>query len=109
MNREADKRKIRKALKKGKRSAKTADELQRETGIENSRTQEPIRGMIRELIREGLPVGSLPKCGYWIIKTEKELKEVVENLKSRTKGIAKRVKDIEKAFETFYSNQKNVI
>lgn len=103
MSRETDKRKIKRALRAGKRFAKTADKLQRETGIENSRTQEPIRGMIRELIKEGLPVGSLPKCGYWIIKTEEELEEVIKNLKSRTRGITKRVKDIKKAFDSFYS------
>ncbi|MDP8216784.1 MAG: hypothetical protein P9L98_05660 [Candidatus Kaelpia imicola] len=56
MSKETDKKKIRRAFRKGKKSAKTADEIQRETGIESSRTQEPIRGMIRELIREGLPV-----------------------------------------------------
>lgn len=53
MSKEVEKRKIRRALKKGKRFAKTADQLQRETGIENSRTQEPIRALIKELIKDG--------------------------------------------------------
>lgn len=94
-----DKQKLKRALKKGRRFAKTADRLQKETGIEEGRTQEPIRGIIRELIQEGIPVGSLPRCGYWIIENEEELREVVKNLKNRGKGIHKRIKEIRQAFK----------
>ncbi len=103
MSKEADKRKIKRALKRGKRFAKTADELQVETGIQNSRTQEPIRALIRELIKDGLPIGSLPDCGYWIIENEGELNEVINSLKSRTKGINDRISEIREAFNSFYS------
>jgi hypothetical protein len=99
VNREIDKRKIRRALRIGKRNAKKTDKLQQETGIKKTgRMQEYVRAIIRELINEGLPIGSLPKCGYWIIENEKELEEVIKNLNSRTSGIDIRSKEIEDAF-----------
>ncbi len=100
MNKASGKEKIKKALKTGIANAKKADELQKETGVDNSRTQEPIRGIIRELIAEGLPIGSLPECGYWIIDNREELNRVIKNLKSRTKGIQSRIYEIRKAFRS---------
>lgn len=102
MSKTNDKKKVRNALRRGKRSAKTADTLQMETGIKKSRTQEPLREIIRELIAEGLPVGSLSACGYWIIADKSELKEVINSLKSRTRGINSRIKEIRLAFESYY-------
>lgn len=102
MSRDIDKKRIERALKKGKQFAKTADKLQEETGIESGRTQEPLREIIRELIKDGLPIGSL-QCGYWIIANKKELSEAIKNLKSRRKGIESRIKEIRKAFKNFYS------
>lgn len=105
MNKEIDMQKLKKVLRKGKNLAKKADKLQRETGIKSGRTQEPIRSLIKRLIKSGLPIGSLPKYGYWIIKNNKELEEVIENLKNRNKGVNNRIKEIREAFGNFY-NQK---
>lgn len=99
MGREEDKQKIRRLLKKGKQSAKHADLLAVQASIKDiGRTQEYVRSLIRELITEGLPVGSLPKYGFWIITTEEELREVTRSLKSRKRGIKKRIREIEEAF-----------
>lgn len=94
-----DKQKVKRALKKGKGNAKKADQLQKETGIASGRTQEPLRAIIRELIKNGLPVGSLPKYGYWIIANKPELNEVKRSLRNRINGVDDRIKDLVRAFK----------
>jgi len=93
-----DKQKVKRALRMGKGNAKKADRLQEETGIEWGRTQEPLRVIIRELIKDGLPVGSLPEYGYWIIANKSELNEVKQSLYNRITGIDDRIRDLVRAF-----------
>ena len=99
-NKQKNKQGIRKSLRLGKSRAKKADQLQKETGIQSGRTQEPLRAIIRELITDGLPIGSLPEHGYWIIANRAELREVKKSLKSRISGVDDRITDLERAFKT---------
>jgi hypothetical protein len=96
-----NKQKVKRALKTGKVNSKKADQLQNETDIKPSRTQEPLRAIIRELIKDGLPVGSLPKYGYWIIANKSELNEVKRSLRNRINGVDDRIKAIVRAFNAY--------
>lgn len=62
-----------------------------------SETEEIVREMIRELLEDGVPIGSCRK-GFFIISTADELAEVVAGLRARQEGIETRIHLISRAF-----------
>jgi hypothetical protein len=55
-------------------------------------TQEPTRDLIRDaIVNHGIPMGSAPQDGYFLIDTEEELNEAVTNLHQRIEGLQNRI------------------
>lgn len=94
------KRQVRKLLElrcRGKDSATRSSKIREAAGLPASLTEEIVREVIRELILDGLAIGSCAK-GYFVIQTQKELKEVVDGLRARQQGIETRIQLISHAF-----------
>lgn len=77
---------------KGKDSAITVSEIANRISSQNfGYSCAPIRAIIREIIEdEKLAIGSCVK-GYYLIETEEERHEVIDNLTSRVIGIRSRI------------------
>jgi hypothetical protein len=75
-------------------------DVRKNTGADPTRTDRLVRDLIRELIREGHPIGSCRK-GYFFIETRAELEEVLEDLRGREAGLRLRRKKLEEAFQEF--------
>lgn len=72
-----------------KSSSEIRDVLNLESG---GPTNEHVRDLIRDMIfNQGCLIGSLMfKKGYWVIKNEQELNNVVDQLNSRAEGVRER-------------------
>jgi hypothetical protein len=83
------------ALGDGKANSKHASDLEKNLDMDEGHTQEPTRDLIRDAIMNyRIPIGSTPRDGYFLINTEEELKEVVDNLKQRIRGIDDRIEGL---------------
>lgn len=78
---------------KGKRNAITTDQISQALQIHNSGTTGyPIRMAIKELIQKDLvAIGSCHR-GFYLIETEAERLQTVDNLISRQNGINSRIR-----------------
>ena len=74
----------------GKEKAEKSPKIRTMCALPASQTEEIVREMIRELLEDGVPIGSCAK-GYFVIETLEELTEVVEGLRSRIQGIETRI------------------
>lgn len=82
----------------GSENAQTSFEIVQRLNIDdNGRTKEMFRKIIRDLIKEGYPIGS-NNHGYYFINSLEELKRVVENLENRALKINDRKLEIIKNF-----------
>lgn len=91
---------IRAVLKenRGKNSAITSGEIRDEVGINDSHDTHPaVRDVIRQLIKEGLPVAS-SGSGYYVVRNDEELNEYVRSLKSRQNAIQERIDAVAEAY-----------
>lgn len=84
----------------GKENAITVQQIadminRHDLGLTNPKTRFEIKDIIK---REGLPIASCGK-GYYLINTEEEYLEYVEQLKGRIKGIELRLRILENAWE----------
>ena len=76
----------------GKANSKHAYELESNLDMDVGHTQEPTRTLIREaIVNNDMPIGSTPQAGYFLINTEAELDEAVNNLQQRIEGLKNRI------------------
>lgn len=66
-------------------------------GSDNGLTNPVARKAIRELIEDGMPIGSCGK-GYYLLVTKEEFDEYLKNLHGRIAGIRKRIIKVMGAF-----------
>lgn len=78
---------------KGKANALTVEEITRRLHIKKIGFTNPhVRKAIKEIIKDSqIPIGSCAK-GYFLIETENERLEVIDNLVKRQAGISTRIK-----------------
>lgn len=81
----------------GKALAATSPEIRKMCALPASETEEVVREIIRDLLEDGIAIGSCKK-GYFIIDTLEELTEVIEGLRARQEGIETRIRLIAKAY-----------
>jgi hypothetical protein len=96
------KARIRSTLRRGKANAILSNVIEDRIGIQKSRTAERVRGLIREMLDDGVPIGSCTK-GYFLIETAEELHEVLEDLRRREAGIRIRRQRIEEGYRAYCS------
>lgn len=85
-------------LHKGKRNAITSAKIAREIGINEDDTHAQTRALILECAEKyGLPLAANNK-GYYLITSQLEYDEYMENLDSRSAGIESRKRLITKNF-----------
>jgi len=71
----------------GKANAEHAYEIENRLDMNAGHTQEPTRDLIRDaIVNHEIPIGSTPQAGYFLIHTEEELDEAVNNLQQRIRG-----------------------
>ena len=79
-------------LEDGKSNSKHAPQLEESLDMDIGHTQEPTRDLIRDaIVSRDYPIGSLPRSGYFLIDTKKELDEAVGNLQRRIDGMQRRI------------------
>jgi hypothetical protein len=84
-------RRVFRALRKGRKYAKSADRICREARVpEERRTQLPTRAIIRELIKSGFPVLSCSR-GFYLPTKKEDIDEYVGSLYSRQGAIQERI------------------
>ena len=81
----------------GKGKAERSARIRMMCALPASETEEIVREMIRELLEEGVAVGSCSR-GYFIIQSMKELGDVLKGLRARQEGIETRIRLISHAF-----------
>jgi hypothetical protein len=87
-------------LNDGKVNARHASELEVALNMDVGHTQEPTRGLIREAVIENeFPIGSIPRTGYFLINTEEEYQETIDDLKARAQGLQRRIEAITRGWE----------
>lgn len=83
----------------------TAYELAEIAGMNISHATVPnVRAIIRELIDDGVPIGS-DNEGYFMITERAQLEDVLGNLQSRCDAIQKRIVGITKAYNGVMNNR----
>jgi len=76
---------------KGKQKAIASNKIAKLIGIHEDDTVSTTRGLITKLIRRTeLPIGAC-ESGYYIMQTEEELNEVMQDLNGRIHGISDRI------------------
>lgn len=76
----------------GKANALHAGQIEDSLNIGIGNTQEPTRDLIREaIVNHNMPIGSTPQAGYFLIDTQTELDEAIQNLEQRIRGIQRRI------------------
>lgn len=84
----------------GKANSKHASELESSLDMDVGHTQEPTRDLIREaIVNHEMPIGSTPQAGYFLINTEAELDEAVNNLQQRIEGLNKRINGLRRGWQ----------
>ena len=63
-------------------------------GIEDEATHQRVREVLRELLKEGMPLASNPGLGYWVIENQEELDTYVGSLERRARNIETRKNDV---------------
>ena len=83
------------ALGDGKANSRHASELENILNMDVGHTQEPTRDLIRDaIVNQGIPIGSTPQDGYFLINTEEELNEATNNLRQRIECLENRINGI---------------
>ncbi|MBM4306292.1 MAG: hypothetical protein FJ123_06090 [Deltaproteobacteria bacterium] len=83
------------ALGDGKGNSRHANQLENTLHMDVGHTQEPTRDLIRDAIVEHeIPIGSTPQDGYFLIDSEEELYEAINNLQQRIEGLQNRIKGL---------------
>ncbi len=82
----------------------TADKIYRRISqhVHEGRTQETIRGYIRELVDEGNLIGS-SKNGFFIIRTRAQLEEAINYLNYRIRPLHTRAVKLQSVWEEKHS------
>ena len=76
----------------GKVNSQHSDDLENTLDMDAGHTQEPTRDLIRDaMVNHEMPIGSTPQDGYFLIDTEEELDEAVNNLQQRIVGLQNRI------------------
>jgi hypothetical protein len=86
-------------IRKGRANAITSKQLSKLTG-EGDRQ---IRLIIRDLIKEGLPIASATEspAGYFLTLSVQEKADYIESVKGRLIEDAKRIRDYKRAFDYY--------
>jgi hypothetical protein len=78
-------------LEDGAQSAKNADVIENNLGMDVGRTNEPTRQLITDcILNDKYPIGSANN-GYFLIDSEAELDDVVDSLEGRIQGLRNRI------------------
>ena|SRR4030042_3294788 len=83
----------------GKANSQHAPELESSLDMGVGHTQEPTRDLIRDaIVNHEMPIGSTPR-GYFLINTEEELTEAINNQQQRIEGIKKRINGLRRGWQ----------
>lgn len=82
----------------GKKFSISAREIADAVNLRSDRTDVRVRSAISALIEDGQPIGSWAG-GYYLIETQEELEEVIEQIRVRIRGMQWRIKAIKKNFK----------
>jgi hypothetical protein len=94
---EADKELVIGQIALGKGHSVSARVIANATNLRLDRTDVKVRSIISALIEDGQPIGSCSD-GYYLIETEEELAEVVEQIQVRIRGMQWRIRTVRKNF-----------
>jgi len=84
----------------GKAAAQHAYELEDNLDMDIGPTQEPTRDLIRDaIVNHEFPIGSTPQDGYFLIDTEGELNEAINNLQQRIDGLRNRINGLRRGWQ----------
>lgn len=87
------------ALGDGKANSQHATDLENDLDMDVGHTQEPTRDLISDaIVNHKIPIGSTPRAGYFLINTEEELDEAVNNLQQRIRGLQDRIKGLRRGW-----------
>jgi hypothetical protein len=76
-------------------NAMHAAAIEEQLNMDSGHTQEPTRDLIRDAItNHNIPIGSLPRNGYFLISTEIELNKVLSSLEQRIVGLQNRIQSL---------------
>jgi hypothetical protein len=90
---------------KGKSNQISAGEIGPLVGVEEDATHVQVRGLILQTIEEyRLPVAASSR-GYYLIGTEGELNEYLDNIEGRIEEMKKRKGLVKDAYEHYYRNK----
>lgn len=84
----------------GERNKKTSEEIRKALELPSvGGTNDYIREIIRNLIKNHNAIIGSDSRGYWIIQNEKELRNVIKSLKTRSEEISKRAEALQNNWE----------
>lgn len=81
----------------GKEDSISAREIANNTNLRSDRTDLLVRSIISALIEDGQPIGSW-SGGYYLVETEEELNEVIDQIQQRIRGMQWRIRALRANF-----------
>jgi hypothetical protein len=89
--------KILEVLQEGHANAIDATTIRIKCGFPKGRTEEYVRGVVREMVAQGIPVGSGRK-GFFLITTPEDLERAARDYRARIRGLQQRLIDLNNAY-----------
>lgn len=81
-------------LRRGSNNPITAREIAEHFNVSDEGVEVPIRDVIRQAIEDGELIGSNNR-GFFLINTQQEYETYLESLRSRQRGIANRIRNLQ--------------